>query len=34
MMQEMERLQAKGEIGDDEQAAMEKDMTGKACLPT
>ena len=33
-MQEMERLQAKGEIPQEELAALESDMTGKVRLVT
>ncbi|KAI6149441.1 X-domain of DnaJ-containing-domain-containing protein [Pisolithus tinctorius] len=32
LMHEMERLQAKGEVGDDELRALEEDMTGKILL--
>lgn len=32
LMQEMERLQAKGEVGEDELRALEEDMTGKILL--
>lgn len=30
----MEKIQAKGEIAEEELKALEMDMTGKVCLPT